>query len=112
LVPEIYERLEVLGARLAAGLRKSLLDTGVSGCVQRVGSMITLFFHPGPVRSYADAAASDRDRFAAWHRGLLCRGVYWPASQFEAAFISAAHTEDEVDRTVEVAREALQSSAQ
>ena len=107
LVPELYEHLEVLAARLAAGLRKALLDASVPGSVQRVGSMITLFFHPGPVRCYSDAAASDRDRFASWHRGMLRRGVYWPASQFETAFISAAHTEQEIDRTVEVAREAL-----
>jgi glutamate-1-semialdehyde 2,1-aminomutase len=107
LGPEVYEHLEVLGARLAAGLRKALLDASVPGSVQRVGSMITLFFHPGPVRCYSDAAASDRDRFASWHRGMLRRGVYWPASQFETAFISAAHTEQEIDRTVEVAREAL-----
>jgi glutamate-1-semialdehyde 2,1-aminomutase len=107
LGPEVYEHLEVLGARLAAGLRKALLDASVPGSVQRVGSMITLFFHPGPVRCYSDAAASDRDHFAAWHRGMLRRGVYWPASQFETAFISAAHTEQEIDRTVEVAREAL-----
>ncbi len=69
--------------------------------------MITLFLHEGPVRSWSDAAGADTKRFAAWHRGLLERGVYWPPSQFEAAFLSGAHTEDDVTRTVEAARSAL-----
>ncbi len=69
--------------------------------------MITLFFHPGPVRSWADADKCDRERFARFHRGLLERGTYWPASQFEAAFLSLAHTEDDVDRTIAAARDAL-----
>jgi glutamate-1-semialdehyde 2,1-aminomutase len=69
--------------------------------------MLTLFFHPGPVRSWTDADRCDRERFGLWHRGLLERGVYWPASQFEAAFISAAHTEADIDATVKAAGEAL-----
>lgn len=102
-----YERLEVLGARLEAGLSKLLAEKKVTGCVQRVGSMITLFFHPGPVRSWTDAEKSDRDRFASWHRGLIQRGIYWPASQFEAAFLSLAHDEADIDRTIASARDAL-----
>jgi glutamate-1-semialdehyde 2,1-aminomutase len=107
LTPASYERLEALGARLETGLNAILKDTGVTGCVQRVGSMITLFFHPGPVRSWTDAEASDRDRFGKWHRGLIERGIYWPASQFEAAFLSLAHTDADIDRTLEAARDAL-----
>ena len=102
-----YQRLEELGSRLQTGLERALRETGTPGVVQRVGSMLTLFFHRGPVRSWLDAAASDTVRFGAWHRGLVTRGVYWPPSQFEAAFISLAHTEQDIDQTVEAALGAL-----
>ncbi len=102
-----YERLEALGSRLQTGLERALRDTNTPGVVQRVGSMLTLFFHRGPVRSWLDAAASDTKRFGTWHRGLVTRGVYWPPSQFEAAFISLAHTEADIDATVEAALGAL-----
>lgn len=102
-----YERLELSGARLEAGLTQAIADYGCAACVQRVGSMLTLFFHPGPVRSWQDANQCDRGRFAKWHAGLLGRGVYWPASQFEAAFISVAHSDEDLDRTIQAARESL-----
>jgi glutamate-1-semialdehyde 2,1-aminomutase len=102
-----YQRLEELGSRLQTGLERALRDTNTAGVVQRVGSMLTLFFHRGPVRSWLDAAASDTKRFGVWHRGLVARGVYWPPSQFEAAFISLAHTERDIDQTVEAALGAL-----
>jgi glutamate-1-semialdehyde 2,1-aminomutase len=108
LTGEVYDRLETLSTRLQVGLERALRDARVVGVVQRVGSMLTLFFHRGPVRSWSDAAESDRERFARFHRGLTARGVYFPPSQFEAAFISAAHSEDDVDRTIEAARAALQ----
>jgi glutamate-1-semialdehyde 2,1-aminomutase len=107
---ELYRRLEVLGDRLAQGLSRALTETGVTGTVQRVGSMLTLFFHPGPVKNWSDASACDRERFARWHHALLEGGVYWPPSQFEAAFVSVAHTEAEIDRTIDVARAALGAS--
>jgi glutamate-1-semialdehyde 2,1-aminomutase len=107
LGPSVYEKLEALGARLEQGLVEALAARKVTGTVQRVGSMITLFFHAGPVRSWNDAAQSDREHFARWHRGLLERGIYWPASQFEAAFLSVAHSESDIDRTVAAARDAL-----
>jgi glutamate-1-semialdehyde 2,1-aminomutase len=103
----VYERLEGLGARLEAGLTRALVDCGKGGVVQRVGSMLTVFFHHGPVRSWQDAARSDTEQFGAWHRGLVERGIYWPPSQFEAAFISAAHTDADIDRTIAAARDAL-----
>lgn len=103
----VYERLEQLGTRLDAGLTAALAKKKIIGSVQRVGSMITLFFHDGPVRSWNDAKQSDTARFAAWHRGLLERGVYWPPSQFEAAFLSLAHSEDDIDRIIQVATDAL-----
>jgi glutamate-1-semialdehyde 2,1-aminomutase len=107
LGPAVYAKLEALGARLEEGLARALRDRGVHGCVQRVGSMLTLFFHQGPVQSWLEAARCDTARFGAWHRGLVARGVYWPPSQFEAAFISAAHSEDDIDATVEAASLAL-----
>ncbi len=103
----LYERLEALGERLEMGLVAALVARRVPGTVQRVGSMLTLFFHQGPVRNWQDAAASDRERFARFHAGLLERGVYWPPSQFEAAFLSGAHTDADVDQTIAAARAAL-----
>lgn len=108
LTSEVYARLEQLSSRLQVGLERALRDTHVDGVVQRVGSMLTLFFHRGPVRSWSDAAESDRERFASFHRGLAARGVYFPPSQFEAAFVSAAHSDDDIDRTIDAARGALQ----
>ena len=102
-----YQRLEALGSRLQTGLERALRDSNTPGVVQRVGSMLTLFFHRGPVRSWLDAAACDTARFGTWHRGLVTRGVYWPPSQFEAAFISLSHTEADIDATVEAALGAL-----
>jgi glutamate-1-semialdehyde 2,1-aminomutase len=103
----LYARLEALGARLERGLTQAIAKRGGGACVQRVGSMITLFFTPGPVRSWDDAKASDTKAFARWHAGLLARGVYWPPSQFEAAFVSAAHTEADLDATIVAADESL-----
>jgi glutamate-1-semialdehyde 2,1-aminomutase len=103
----LYTRLEALGARLEQGLTRALATRGVTGCVQRVGSMITLFFAPGPVRSWDDAKAADTRAFGRWHGGLLERGIYWPPSQFEAAFLGAAHTDADIDATVKAATEAL-----
>jgi glutamate-1-semialdehyde 2,1-aminomutase len=108
LTPAVYERLEAASSRLQVGLERALRDARVDGVVQRVGSMLTLFFHRGPVRSWTDAAESDRERFARFHRGLLARGVYFPPSQFEAAFVSAAHSDEDIERTIEAARAALE----
>jgi glutamate-1-semialdehyde 2,1-aminomutase len=103
----LYAKLEALGARLEAGLVAGLAKHGVTGCVQRVGSMITMFFTKGPVKDLAGASASDTARFGRWHRAMIARGQYWPPSQFEAAFISGAHTEADIDATIAAATEAL-----
>jgi glutamate-1-semialdehyde 2,1-aminomutase len=103
--PEVYARLEASGERLDAGLREA--GAGEPVCVQRVGAMATLFFREGPVRSFGDAEASDTERYAAWFRHLLERGVYVAPSQFEAMFLSTAHAESEIDLTVEATREFL-----
>jgi glutamate-1-semialdehyde 2,1-aminomutase len=103
----LYARLEALGARLEEGLSRALETRGVKGCVQRVGSMITLFFTRGPVRGWADARACDTGAFARWHGGMLSRGVYWPPAQFEAAFLGGAHSESDIDETIRAAESAL-----
>jgi glutamate-1-semialdehyde 2,1-aminomutase len=105
-----YERLEALSARLAAGLDRAATDAKVAHVVQRVGSMLTLFFHNGPVFDYDDARRSDTRLFARFFWEMLARGIYLPCSQFEAAFVSAAHTPDDIDQTIEAAREALRVS--
>ena len=102
-----YERLEALSARLAEGLDRAATDAGIPHVVQRTGSMLTLFFHDGPVHDYDEACRSDTRLFARFFWEMLARGVYLPCSQFEAAFVSAAHTESDIDRTIEAAREAL-----
>jgi len=105
--PGVYDRLEALSARLAEGLDRAATDAGVPHVVQRVGSMLTLFFHDGPVRDYDDARRSNVALFARFFWEMLARGVYLPCSQYEAAFVSLAHTEDDVDHTVAAARESL-----
>ena len=107
LTPAVYEQLERKGARLAEGLRRALRDSGVVGTVQHIGSLLTLFFHPGPVRNWNEVKSADTQRFAQFHQGLLGRGIYFPPSQFETAFVSLAHSDDEIDRTITAAREAL-----
>lgn len=102
-----YARLEKLGARLEAGLRAAAEAAGVAFQIARVGSMLTLFFAPGSVTDWESASRSDTRRFAKYFWGMLDRGVYLPCSQYEAMFVSAAHTEADVDATVAAAREAL-----
>jgi glutamate-1-semialdehyde 2,1-aminomutase len=97
--PGAYDRLEETSAALAAGLQAP----GVT--VNRVGAMLTAFFHPGPVSSFADAAASDTDRFARFHAHLLAHGIYIAPSQFEALMPSLAHTPEHIDRTAAAAAE-------
>jgi glutamate-1-semialdehyde 2,1-aminomutase len=103
----VYARLSELGALLEHGLERSIKKHGIPALVQRVGSMFTLFFNASPVRNYVQAAASDRERFARFHRSMLERGIYWPPSQLEAAFVSAAHTEEDIALTVLAAESAL-----
>ena len=103
--PAVYERLEAAGARLEAGLREAVAGGNGAASMQRVGAMATLFFHPGPVRNFDEAAASDTERYAAFFRHLLERGVYLAPSQFEAMFLCTAHGDAEIDRTVTAAAE-------
>jgi glutamate-1-semialdehyde 2,1-aminomutase len=105
----LYERLEALGARLESGLVAAAQRVGIDAQVQRVGSMITLFFKKGAVLSFADAVNSDTARFAGWHRGMLSRGFYWPPSQYEAAFISATHDDSIIDATLAAAEASMKA---
>jgi len=110
LQSDAYRLLEARAGRLAEGIERALQARSVRARVQRVGSMLTLFFHDGPVCSFRDASSCDTARFAAWHNALLARGIYWPPSQFEAAFVSTAHSEDDIDRTVAAVGAALDES--
>jgi glutamate-1-semialdehyde 2,1-aminomutase len=102
-----YERLEQLGARLAAGLDAAAERAGIPHTVGRVGSMMTLFFHPDRVSDWDVASECDRQRFAAYFWGLIERSVYMPCSQFEALFVSAAHSEADIQATIDAAGEVL-----
>ncbi|MBC8123717.1 MAG: glutamate-1-semialdehyde 2,1-aminomutase [Gemmatimonadaceae bacterium] len=107
--PGTYERLETLSARLADGLTAIARTTGHTTHSNRVGAMFTLFFTDGPIENFADAKRSDLDKFARFHRGMLERGVYLAPSQFEAGFMSLAHTEADIDQTLQAARAVLTS---
>ena len=102
-----YPQLEEMTSRLVDGLDTAAADAGLDHVVARVGSMFTLFFNPEPVTSYDVSARNDTERFAAYHRGMLDHGIYLPCSQFEANFVSAAHTGQDVDSTIAAAREVL-----
>jgi glutamate-1-semialdehyde 2,1-aminomutase len=104
-----YPRLERQGARLAGGLRQAAIEAGVPHQLNRVGSMWTLFFTATPVCDLASASTSDKARFARFFWAMMDRGVYLPCSQFEAAFLSAAMTDDHISQTLAAAREALRT---
>ena len=103
----LYRHLEKLRSRVAVGLADGARAAGVPLQVNGVGSMFTPFFSDRPVTNYVDATAADTEAYAAFFRGMLARGVYPPPSQFEAWFLSAAHTERDIDRTISAARAAL-----
>jgi glutamate-1-semialdehyde 2,1-aminomutase len=92
----VYDRLESLGARLEEKVQSGTKGTRTR--FQRVGSMATLFFHPGPIRTFAEVDGCDREAYAALFRFLLERGHFLPPAQFEAFFLSTAHSEADVDR--------------
>ena len=104
-----YARLEMLGSRLAAGLLERSRGAGIPLTVNRVGSMLTPFFTSGPVTDFATASSSDTKSYAAFFHGMLGQGVYLPPAQYEALFLSSAHTEEDVDRTIDSARSAFHS---
>lgn len=102
-----YEYLDAVGTRLAEGLDRAAQQAGVPHRVQSVGSMVTLFFNPDPVRNWSDADRSDREQFGRYFWGMIEQGVYMPCSQFEALFIGRLHTESIIDQTIEAANQVL-----
>lgn len=104
-----YARLNDLGAMMAEGLRRAIHDNGTLACVNQIGSMFTIFFGVDQVRNYTTATRSDTAAFARYFQGMIERGIYLPPSQFEAAFLSLAHTEAEVEETIAAAGEVLRS---
>ncbi|MFZ0410544.1 MAG: glutamate-1-semialdehyde 2,1-aminomutase [Candidatus Acidiferrales bacterium] len=107
--PGFYEDLNMRTERLAEGLRAALKETSVPGHVNVAGSLLTLFFTPSVVRDHTDAKKSDTARFGAFFTEMLDRGIFLPPSQFEALFVSSAHTDADIDRTIVAARDSLRA---
>lgn len=105
--PGTYERLDQLGQKLASGLLDQASRVGVPLTVNRMGSMLTAFFNPGPVTDYVSAKKSDTMRFSRFFQGLLDRGIYFPPSQFETIFLSKVHTDEDINRAVGSVGESL-----
>ncbi len=104
-----YARLEALAARLENGLKSALQTSGRRGCVNRAGSLLTLFFGLDRVGNGEEARRADTTMFAKFFRAMLERGIYLPPSQFEAMFVSVAHSDEDIDATIAAAHESLQS---
>jgi len=102
-----YEYLDKITQKLAQGLLAAAKETGHEACGGSLSAMFGLFFTAGPVHNYEDAKKCDTNKFGRFHRGMLERGVYLAPSQFEAGFTSLAHTEEDIDRTLEIAREVM-----
>ncbi|MEW6546510.1 MAG: glutamate-1-semialdehyde 2,1-aminomutase [Bacillota bacterium] len=105
--PGTYEQLERAGAELEKGLVEAAQEAGVPVCCQRVGSLLTVFFQEGPITRWEEASRSATASYARFFHALLERGVYLPPSQFEACFLSLAHGQEELEKTIAAAREAF-----
>lgn len=105
--PQIYSELERKGAVLQAGLQEIFQEAGIPAQVNRAGSLLTVFFTEEPVTGYAQARSSDLERYKQWYNGLLSRGIYTAPSQFEAMFLCAAHTDQEIQTILAAARETV-----
>jgi len=99
--PGVYEELEAKGSKLQNGLEAVLKNYHLRGVVNRVGSMLTIFFAVERVRDADEARRCDKERFARFFHGMLDRGIYWPPSPFEAAFLSLNHTTADIERTID-----------
>ncbi len=109
--PGFYDKLEHASAQLEKIFVEAARDAGVPVCVQRVGSMLTPFFQAGPVLNWSDASASDIQAFGRFHASALAHGVYWPPSQYEAGFVSAAHDARTLERTADALRASFKAAA-
>ncbi len=105
--PGFYEALEKSSSRLAQGLEQAAVNTGTKAVINRVGSMVGLFLTDPPVANFEDAKTSDLDKFAAYYRKMLERGIYLAPSQFETLFVSAAHSDQDIDNTIFAAKAVL-----
>jgi glutamate-1-semialdehyde 2,1-aminomutase len=105
--PEIYRQLDKRSGEVVAGVAAAAMNAGVLMTCNRVGSMFTWFFTAGPITDWASAAKCDTEAFGRFFRAMLDNGVYLPPSQFEAAFMSAAHTEADVQQTIAAAKQAF-----
>lgn len=105
--PGVYERLDRKASSLERGINEAIASVNLRVRVSRVASLLTVFFTDSPVFDYESAAGSDKDLFAAFFRRLLSQGIYWPPSQFEAAFISLAHSDEDIQSTIESVGEAF-----
>jgi len=109
LAGHAYARLEERGAQLEAGLKAAAARAGVSVQFNRCGSMFCSYFTPEPVHNLADAMKSDRERFKKYFHGMLNEGIYLAPSQFEAGFISTAHSEADIEKTVRAAAKVFET---
>lgn len=105
--PGTYDYLEKITKKLADGLVEIARETGHAACGGNISGMLGMFFTKGPVHNYEDAKASDTAKFGRFHRGMLEHGIYLAPSQFEAGFTSIAHTEEDIERTLQAAREVM-----
>ncbi len=105
--PGTYDYLERITKKLADGLMQVARETGHAACGGNISGMFGMFFTQGPVHNYEDAKASDTAKFGRFHRGMLEHGIYLAPSQFEAGFSSIAHTEEDIEKTLQAAREVM-----
>ena len=105
---DTYERLESLGTRLADGITQAFASAEIPATLNRVGSMMTGFMNPGPVDVLAQVEQSSTEFYGRYFHAMLEGGVYLAPSQFEAGFVSLGHTEEDIDRTVAIAGQALE----
>ena len=105
--PGFYEKLDITSARLLEGLEKAARNANIDVTADRAGSMMGLFFTDKPVKNFEDAKTSDLELFSAYYKGMMAKGIYLAPSQFEALFVSAAHTQDDIDATIRAAEDVL-----
>lgn len=107
----VYEQLEEKSAYLEHGLRHALISNDITACPQRVGAMFCTYFTQGPVENFDHVSRSDLERFNRFYLAMLEQGIYLAPSQFEAGFMSTAHTQEDLDKTIEAAHKACQALA-
>jgi glutamate-1-semialdehyde 2,1-aminomutase len=106
---DVYDKLEHLASILERGLRTASEETNVNIYISRIASLLTIFFTGNPVIDYETAKNADITLFNRFFHGLLSEGIYWPPSQFEASFISLAHTEEDIHTTVQTVKKVFGS---